>query len=533
MRAGGEPVAARPPVSIRLLGGIDVEVAGRRQSFSARTQLGLALCVLARRSNERVSTAELSDALWTHERPATYRNVIQVVISKLRAVVEAADDPAVELLALNDGYVLRCPADAVDACVFDSLVTSAMRELSGAHAAEARRLLADALGRWAEPFGGHEPEALMPYADQLRRRRREAESALLEVDIQLGVEDVEVIARAVDADPFDERLWGYLMIALYRRGRQADALRAFARARALLAEEVGVEPGPFLRAIEQEVLLQEGPHLRPAALVTRPVRTLTVTPPPAALTEVLFRSAECAALTAVLSRSRFVSLVGPPGVGKTTVAAEVARSWDATPVAWLGLGDVAATEAVLVDIALRLGVITEAEGLDDTHTSALQALIGDQPLLLVLDNVEHIAEAVAPFVTAVLQSCRNVTVLTTSRRELGEPSERIMPLRPFETGHDDDVLSSGAHYLALQADVDEPAGEELRTLNRIASDLGGIPLALDLAAAQVRRLGASVVGSHLDILPLARGSRLDESIAWSLEQLPPESRTLVGALVQL
>ena len=335
---------------------------------------------------------------------------------------------------------------------------------------------------WAEPFGGHEPDALQPFAEQLRRRHREAESALIEVDVQLGVEDVGAIERAVDRDPLDERLWGFLMIALYRRGRQTDALRAYGRARTLLADEVGVEPGPFLRAIEQEVLLQHGPHLEPFTDPPQVNRSVAESAPPAAVNDVVFREAECAALHALLARSRFVSLVGPPGVGKTTVAAEVARSWTATPVAWLGLGDVASWDACVIDVAVRLGVMTEADAHEDAHATALESLIGDSPLLIVLDNVEHLVGAIAPFVTRLLQRCRNVTVLTTSRRELGEPTERVLPLRPFDTvaagtAHTDDVtLSNGAAYLAIQAGSDTPVGDEAATLNRIASDLGGIAL---------------------------------------------------------
>ena len=134
VEAGNQSGVLRTSLSIRLLGAIDVEVAGRRQAVSARTQLGLVLCALAQRSNERVSTAELSALLWPDSAPASYRNVIQVVVSKLRALVDTAG-PDTEVAALNDGYVLRCPADTVDTSVFDSLVATAFHELSNGRAA--------------------------------------------------------------------------------------------------------------------------------------------------------------------------------------------------------------------------------------------------------------------------------------------------------------------------------------------------------------------------------------------------------------
>lgn len=521
-----------PPAAIRLLGRVDVEVGGRCHELSTRTHAGLVLALLSRRANDRVSTDELTEALWMDRRPASYRNVLQVVVSKVRSIVEGGEAPW-ELVNTGDGYLLRGPRESVDACRFESLVTTAFRALSAGQPRVAQHSLAAALELWAEPFGGAEPDCLRRDADHLRQTRREAASALLEVDVQLGIEDLPSIERAVEDEPLDERRWGCLMIALFRRGRQADALRACRRARHVLAEEVGVEPGPFLRRIEQEILLQQGPSLDPIAGGIVPTRAASWPPPPAALTEVLYREQERAAVRELLAGSRLISLVGPPGVGKTTLAADVARRWTSTPVAWIRLAEVAPSETFVIDIAARLGVVTEADADASTHAAAAAELINDQPVLVVFDNLEHVVHLIVPFVHQLLQSCRNLTVLLTSRRELAVPAERVVLVRPFQADEAGPTLSTAAAYLATRAHVDGSDETDRQALNRIAADLGGLPLGLELAAAQIRRLGVGTVAAHLDVLPLISGHRLDEAISWSVDQLPPASLELFGSLVHL
>ena len=171
--------------------------------------------------------------------------------------------------------------------------------------------------------------------------------------MQLGCEDLTELERAVADDPFDERRWGPLMIAFFRRGRQADALAAYQRARRWLVDEIGVEPGPYLRKIESQVLLQDG-ELLAAGRLDVGDEGLRWPPVPQRQGPLLLRDDEWRTIDTLLRTWRVVTIAGPPGVGKTTLAAAIARSRDPALTAWVSLGDVPAGPGVLIDVNARL-----------------------------------------------------------------------------------------------------------------------------------------------------------------------------------
>ena len=167
------------------------------------------------------------------------------------------------------------------------------------------------LGDWAEPHRARLEELRLGLLEDVMAAR---------VDLGAGGELVGELETLVTQHPLRERLWASLMTALYRGGRQADALATYARVRRLLVDELGVEPGPDLRALEQQVLRQSPSLGGPPDLhrVAIPATCRRLTP-------LLGRGAELVALSGLVDEHRFVSVVGPAGVGKTRLLLELAR----------------------------------------------------------------------------------------------------------------------------------------------------------------------------------------------------------------
>ncbi len=246
------------PFEVRLDGGEPVSLGGRRQRAL--------LAVLVLHANEVVSTDRLVDQLWGEHPPATALHTIQVFVSRLRGALAAASD---RLVTAPPGYKLEIGFDELDADRYERLHARARTALVANDAAHAAALLRDAEALWRgpplaeftyEPFA----QATIARLEELRVSLRED---LIEAELALGwhtkvVSDLEALVRE---QPFRERPRGQLMLALYRCGRQAEALDAFQQARRTLVQELAVEPGIALRELEQAILRQD-----PALLVASP-----------------------------------------------------------------------------------------------------------------------------------------------------------------------------------------------------------------------------------------------------------------------
>ena len=224
----------------------------------------LLLAVLAAGAPGVVSTDRIVETLWNGDRPATARKSLQVHLARLRGALEP-DRPHGStgryLVRRGVGYALGAEPDDVDALEITDLAARGRARLASGETAEAERLLSTALGLWrGEPYGDW---ADAPFAVAERRRLHEVRSAaltaLLEARLALGrhAEVVADLERLLVEDPLQEEWWRLLVVALYRSGRQGDALAAVARARAVLVDELGAEPGPRLRAAEAAVLAQD------------------------------------------------------------------------------------------------------------------------------------------------------------------------------------------------------------------------------------------------------------------------------------
>src|SRR3954454_1478835 len=394
---------------IGLLGALEVFDDDGNEITVAGSKLRALLAVLALHVGRVVPAEHLVDALWGEDPPAAVRNGLQGLASKLRRALGSSD-----LVAMRgEGYVLELPADAVD------VEQSARRAADGrALAATGELERAVEVLTAADSLWRGEPLADFAYDDfAMSTIARLSESRLtlleerLDLELRLGRHQRAVVQleQLVADHPLREGLRGLLMLALYRAGRQADALRLFQEARLLLREELGLEPGPALRRLEASILAQDPSLNLQAASASAPGRAGSHPLIPEALTPLIGRDAELRELRELFAEQRFVTLVGPGGVGKTRLALEIGRA----AAGGLSLGGCLVELAPVGDPAGVPAAIAAALGLPDPNR--LAEMIGDHDLVLILDNCEHVIGAAAEAAEGLLRRCPRLRLLATSR----------------------------------------------------------------------------------------------------------------------
>ena len=345
---------------------------------------------------------------------------------------------------------------------------------------------------------------------------------------------VPAIRAALEESPFRERLWGQLMLALYRGGRQADALEAFQEARRVLLEELALEPGPELRRL-QEAILAHDPAIAPVPLAPR--RRGNV---PAPSTSFIDREAELAQVVELLREHRLVTLTGPPGVGKSRLALEAARSLESElrGGAWhVGLANAGSA----ADVVRLVTQAVDARGADPL--ARVVARLRDTDAILVFDACEHVLEEAARVVSAVLAECPSVRVLATSREVLhvvGEVRVIVDPLRLPDRDGSDAVDAPAVELFTARARAARPGfeltDEDAWLAAEISRLVDGLPLAIELAAARVNVLGlaelVALVRRRLDLLherPTSDAGRaaLGTLVEWSYDLLHADEKTLL------
>ena len=436
------------------------------------------------RSGRVVSTDTLVEALWGSDLPAAPRNAVQHHVARLR---RALGDDAIRLAA--DGYALD--GAMVDATQFEELLAAARGALRAGDARGAADTIADALALWRGPALLGLPQSSWATAEAARldSLRLDALEERFEAALALGEHgDVAAAIRAaLEESPFRERLWGQLMLALYRCGRQADALEVFQEARRVLLEQLALEPGPELRRL-QEAILAHDPAIAPVPAAPRRRGNL-----PAASTSFVGREAELAQVVELVREHRLVTLTGPPGVGKSRLALEVARALESElrGGAWhVGLANAASAADVVRLVAQSLDV----RGADPLARTV--ARLRDTDSILVFDACEHVLEESARLVSALLAECPHVRVLATSREVLhvvGEVRVIVDPLGLPDAGASDAAAAPAVELFTARARAARPGfqltDEDAWLAAEISRLVDGLPLAIELAAARVNVLG--------------------------------------------
>ena len=285
-------------IAFGVLGPLQVSRDGGELEFGS-PQIRLVLAALLVDANVVVSADRLIEVLWGDEPPPSAASSVQKLMYRLRSLLGSGSDEIVVTRA--PGYVLHVGAGCLDAARFESLLVDAHTMKHRGDAAETLRLLDGALRLWRGPAFAEFAfaEFARVEAARLDELRWTAIEDRVEARLALGgheelVGELEVLVRE---SPFRERLWGELMLALYRSGRQAEALRAYPRVRSLLGEELGIEPGATLRGLEEAMLLQK-PELDwvpPASTIPAPVASAVEVgrpPPPSGTVTFLFTDVE-------------------------------------------------------------------------------------------------------------------------------------------------------------------------------------------------------------------------------------------------
>ncbi|MUN40156.1 AfsR/SARP family transcriptional regulator [Actinomadura litoris] len=483
--------------AVRVLGSFGAAVDGTPVDLGGPRQRSvLARLVVAQ--GRMVPADRLVEDLWGEAAPPRAAAGLQSFVSHLRRALEPGRPPrtpARVLLTEPPGYALRLPADGVDAWAFDALIDEAAALLEAGDPARARRRAQDALGRWRGP--AYAEFAGLPWAAaeaaRLEERRRLAVERRAEATLRLGAapEAVPDLEAHTAANPLREEGWRLLALALYRAGRQGDALAALRRARAALTEELGVDPGPALRRLESDILAQ-APSLDPAvgapADAPRPVLRLAAAPPESAApvtrgTAFVGRESELARLeeaarAAAAGRRGVVIVGGDAGMGKTALVERFARTlgdrgwtraWGrapetgGAPAAWPWaelLHELTAAVPPEPALAARLGPLLDdaaagpsgASGADaGTGRFRLHLAVGDYldevaghaPLLLVLDDLHWADEETLALLTRLAERLRDRPVLLVTTFRQTEVPERLAAALALLARHEPDRIDLG------------------------------------------------------------------------------------------
>ncbi len=517
-------------IEVRVLG--PLEIVGREGpiALGARKQRQLLAALLVRRG-DAVSTDWLIDALWGEEPPDSASKLVQVYVSALRKRLP----DSISIRTQPAGYALECPPSKVDADRFEHLVDEAGAGAATSHPARIALLLWRALELWRGPAYGEfadEPFAVAEVA-RLDSVRLAAIETRNEIELGLGrhmamLPELQVVA---DENPLRERLQAQLMLALYRAGRQADALERYLETRRHLRDELGIDPGEELEVLQHRILRHD-PELSVATSRDEVPDALPVPPTP-----LIGRRRELADLHELLldDGMRFVVLAGAGGSGKTRLALEVAH-------------DVArsfANGAVFVDLApvhdpaLLAETLARALGATTATGDPLEAAVeylAPREMLVLLDNAEQL-RAAGPLLAQLLARAPHLKILVTSRVVLHVRGEHVYPVGPLP-GDD-----AAALFQQRMREIEprlELTAEDQNAIRHICRRLDGLPLAIELAASRVRALSPSELVRRLEPrLPLlvggprdlpARQQTLRATIEWSHDLLDPMARQALARL---
>jgi predicted ATPase/DNA-binding SARP family transcriptional activator len=545
-------VAAR----VQLLGAVRAWDSSREIRLGGPKQRAV-LAVLALSAGRPVSRDVIVDFVWTGDDPSGATAALHTYVAALRRALGNGSDPRDRAIqSRSGGYLLNVDAIDLDVVRFRRLVDEGRAAVEASADAEAAARFADAIalrrGRLVDGLGS--AARLHPSVVALEQEYLGAALDCADVQLRRGqASDVlGWLPELVRSEPLNEPLQTRLIRAYDDAGYRAQALTAFENVRAALRDELGVDPGEELRRAHLEVLRPE-PLTEEAAGPRPPGTWLGRRPDPLSL---IGRDDDEAQLSALVPDRRVVTLVGPGGVGKTTLALSVAQHVAGQfpdGVVVIECGRIAPDDATVPVPDLVTAAVWQALGANRVgRESQLAAIVRDlsrQQRLLVIDNAEHVADACARLVDHLTRSCPGLRVLVTSRRQLGLASELVWEVRPLALPEPDEsdperIRDSAAVQLLLRLAHQMRAGARasegepsLDAVVRVCRQLGGLPLALELAGARLRGISVADLARSLEdrsggrqsqLLPLQQA--VETTFEWSERLLQPVERSLLGRL---
>jgi predicted ATPase/DNA-binding SARP family transcriptional activator len=489
-------------MQIRVLGPLMVEDEETSYALGGPKQRTLLALLIAAHGASVSSDALVMGVYGSDANPKRLRSIQTYISTFRRSLGEIIETTA-------DGYRLIIDPETIDAHRFEAAIRKARATLNAARSAE---ILRECLRLWrGRPYGDIEDSDLLR-AEIRRLEELHAEALEARIDIDLGAgkhrQLLAELEHLVATYPAREGLRSRQMLALYRSGRQTDALHAYRQFERHLRDVYGLDTSRELRHLEEQLLDHDdalGYHPTPRAR-TEPSR----------YTSFIGRSDETSALVECLSRSRLVTITGPGGIGKTSLGHEVARALAETmTTVYVPIEAHRATEP--------LTLVAQSVGLVPGDRSDVLAMVGHaldgHPTLILFDGCEHVVDELPTVIHQLLGRCPSARVLITSRERLSIPGEDVFELGPLAHGRnsDSDRLFADRAGIALES-LDDDAR---RSISQIGERLSGMPLALELAAA---RWGSVVPGELVE--------RLDDqlNLLAARRWADPRHRSMIAAL---
>lgn len=518
-------------IQFNLLGTFEVLIDGLAVRFGGPKQRAL-LAYLSLHADESVDIPTLIHAVWGDDPHDGAIRSLRTYLSNLRRIVE----PDAEIVAERGTYTLSLRSAETDVRRFRQTVDVA---INNADAEQRGRRLRVALDLWRGPFLlDIDRDWVQEEAAIIGWERQRAVAAWAKEMIAAGEAQavIPTIEYEVTQVPFDERMTGLLMQALYGTGRHSEALAVYRRLRNGLASSLGLEPGPEVRRLEQQILLHD------ARLNGYSPRTTLPRP----LGDLVGRDNDVIDIVTQLENARLLTLTGPGGVGKSRLAIEAARSATENadrPVYHVDFSAVFDDSMVDAILASSAGVQPQR---DVGPLVSLIEYLGSTDVLLIVDNCEHLAPTIAHSVVAILQNCSGVTVMATSRSPLGIEGEVERRTDALALPKSTNIsLSSveqapAAVLLACRAPRDfTVTATNFETVEELCRLLDGLPLAIELAASRLGSMTPTEIVAALDSTdPISRGARSNDPrhgtlaaiFNWSYDLMSPAERGLLNRL---